>query len=221
VPTANIEGNTPTNPCSTNGVQNPTPDSIDSTGATVERKRNVPSISRQRSIDEWLQLVRRQELDVLWASFFYESNIAFKVVRHSTFIKAVTETAGTQVPNYHLPSYNALRMKMIVAKDLAVKAVVSERMRASISQYGVTICSDGWFDKNFRPLMNVMLVCPIGDVFWGSIDSTGANKNIVYITETITRYIEEVNPRCASVYRQCFRDDWGHDKVAREVPSRL
>ena len=61
----NVEGNTPTNPSGANGVQNSILDSIDSTGTMVERRRNTPSISWQRSIDESLQLARKQELDVL------------------------------------------------------------------------------------------------------------------------------------------------------------
>ena len=43
-------------PSTTNGPSTATPDSVDSTPVTVERRRNMPSVSRQRSMDEALQL---------------------------------------------------------------------------------------------------------------------------------------------------------------------
>jgi hypothetical protein len=46
-------------------------------------------------------------LDEKWAAFFYESNVAFNVVRHLAFVAAVkaTSTAGF---DYTLPSYHAM-----------------------------------------------------------------------------------------------------------------
>jgi hypothetical protein len=137
-------------PSTTNGTPNQNPDSVDSAPAVVERGRNRSSVPRQRSIDESMDQGRRQDLDRLWASFFYEANIAFNVVRHPAFIKAVTETAAAGF-NYKPPSYNALRTKMIGEKKIAVDKVVSNRTSASIDIYGATICSDGWFDTNSRP----------------------------------------------------------------------
>lgn len=159
----------------------------------MERGRNRSSVPRQRSIDESLDQGRRHDLDRLWASFFYEANIAFNVVRHPAFIKAVTETAAIGF-NYKPPSYNALRTKMIGEKKIAVDKMVSNRTSASIDIYGATICSDGWSDTNSRPLMNMMLVCPAGDVFLGSVDSTGHKKDIAYTTEMMQGYIQKVGP---------------------------
>jgi hypothetical protein len=42
--------------------------------------------------------------------------------------------------------------------------------------------------------MNVMLVCPAGDVFIGSIDMTGHKKTKEYITEELRIYIEAIGP---------------------------
>ena len=72
--------------------------------------------------------------------------------------------------------------------------------------------------------MNVMLVCPIGDILLGLVESTRANKNIAYTTETITRYIEQVGP--ANIVQVCtdnasIMTGAGHDKVAKKVPSYL
>jgi len=46
------------------------------------------------SMDEALQLAQRQKLNKMWASFFYEANIAFNIARHPTFINVVKEMAA-------------------------------------------------------------------------------------------------------------------------------
>ena len=189
-----------TNPIGTNETATPTRDSVDSTPCTVERMPPRPSISRQRSMDESLQLGQRHKLDTMWASFFYEANIAFNVARHPAFINAVKETAASGIP-YRPPAFNAVRTRMIDVKKEAVKKMVDQRTKNSIAQYGATICSDGWSDTNKRPLMNIMLVCPAGDVFLGSVDSTGSRKDIAYTTETMVKYIEQVG--AANIVQLC------------------
>ena len=42
--------------------------------------------------------------------------------------------------------------------------------------------------------MNVMLVCPVGNIFLGSIDTTGNKKNKVYIAGQIKEYVRQVGP---------------------------
>ncbi len=39
-----------------------------------------------------------------------------------------------------------------------------------------------------------MLVCPVGDVFLGSIDTTGNKKDKGYIVGKLKEYIEAVEP---------------------------
>ncbi len=177
------------NPLNVNETPAPTPDSVDSTATTIHKRMNLPSVSCQRNMDEALQLGLRQKLDKMWALFFYEANIAFNVLRHPAFVNAVKETATAGLV-YHPPSYNAMRTKMIDVKKVAVQSMVSEQTKQSISQYGATICSDGWSDTNTRPLLNVMLVCPAGDVFLASANSTGEKKDIQYTTDFMGKYIE-------------------------------
>jgi len=87
-----IEVEASMNPSGTNETTTLALDSMDSTPTTVERMRNRPSISCQISMDKVLQEVLCQKLDKIWASFFYEANIAFNVMRHYAFVNAVMET---------------------------------------------------------------------------------------------------------------------------------
>ena len=56
---------------------------------------------------------------------------------------------------------------------MEVEAEVKKATSFSIETYGVSLCSDGWDNVVLRPLMNIMLSCPIGDIFLGSVDSSG------------------------------------------------
>jgi hypothetical protein len=122
-----------------------------------------PRPLRQQQFSEAYHITKRKELDEKWAAFFYESNVAFNVARHPTFVAPVkaTSTAGF---DYTPPSYHAMRTKHIEPKVKQIKAEIEKASKQSIALYGATICSDGWDNVIHRPLMNVMLVCPTGDV---------------------------------------------------------
>jgi len=129
----------------------------------------------------------------MWASFFYEANIAFNIAHHPVFINAVKETVASGL-RYYPPSYNILHIKMIEPKKVEVSKMAIDCTKHAIKTYGATICFDRWTNTNSRSLLNMMLVCPIGDVFLGSIDTT-RKKDIAYMTKAIVQYIEEVGPK--------------------------
>jgi hypothetical protein len=101
--------------------------------------------------------------------------MAFNVATHLAFVAVVkaTSTAGF---DYTPPSYHAMQTKHIEPKVKQVKVEIEKAMKQSIALYGATICSDGWDNVIHRPLMNVMLVYPAGDIFIGSVDMTSHKK---------------------------------------------
>ena len=60
---------------------------------------------------------------------------------------------------------------------------------------GCTIVSDGWSNAQRRLLIDVMLVCPRGETFIKSIDSSGAIKSGAYIADALVNVIEELRPQ--------------------------
>ena len=117
--------------------------------------------------------------------------MAFNVARHLAFVAAVkaTSTAGF---DYSPPSYHAMQTKHIEPKVKQVKAEIEKATKQSIALYGTTICSDGCNNVIHRPMMNVMLVCLVGDVFIGSIDTTSHKKTKEYIAGELRTYIEAI-----------------------------
>ena len=57
-----------------------------------------------------------------------------------------------------------------------IEANVKKATKQSIEIYDATICTNKWDNIIYQPLINVILSCPVGDIFLGSIDMTGNKK---------------------------------------------
>jgi hypothetical protein len=145
-------------------------------------------------MSEAYHTAKRKELDEKWANFFYQANVAFNVVRHPSFIAAVQATSLARF-DYEPPTYHAMRMTLIEPTKKHVEAEVKKATKQSIEVYGATICTDGWDNVTRQPQMNVMLLCPAGDIFLGSIDTTRNKKTKAYIATELKKFIEDVGPR--------------------------
>jgi hypothetical protein len=120
--------------------------------------------------------------------------VAFNVVRHPLFVATVRATSQARF-DYDPPSYHAMRTTLIEPRRKQVEEEVKKATKQSIEIYGATICTDGWDNVIRRPLMNVMLSCPTGDIFLGSIDTIGNKKTKAYIATKLKKFIDAVGPR--------------------------
>ncbi len=80
----------------------------------------------------------------------------------------------------------------VKAIQVQLTKYVTKRMRHSIHKYGTTICYDGWDNIAWYPLLNVMFACPSGDVFIGSINIIGEQKDAYYICNVLVGYIKTI-----------------------------
>ena len=62
----------------------------------------------------------------------------------------------------------------------------------NILLFGCTIVSDGCYNVQRRPLTNIMIISPRGEMFFHAIDSTGSIKSRPYIADVISSIIDEV-----------------------------
>jgi hypothetical protein len=88
-----------------------------------------------------------------------------------------------------------MRTILIEPRRKHVEEEVKKATKQSIEIYSATICIDGWDNIIRRPLMNVMLSCPAGDIFLGSIDTTGNKKTKAYIATELKKFIDAIGPR--------------------------
>ncbi len=91
------------------------------------------------------------------------------------------------------PSYHGLCTYLLKQFKVDVSKQVTERTRNLIHKYGATICSYGRDNIAQHPrLLNIMIACPSGDVFIGSIDTIKGWKDAHYICNTLVGYIETI-----------------------------
>ena len=112
----------------------------------------------------------------------------------TSFIAAMQATSLAQF-DYEPPSYHAMRMTFIEPTKKHIEVEMKKATKQSIEVYSATICIDGWNNVIHLPLMNVMLACPIGDIFLVSINTTRNKKTKAYIAMELKKFIEDVGPR--------------------------
>jgi hypothetical protein len=148
----------------------------------------------QQQMNEAYHSAKRKGLDEKWATFFYQVNVPFNVVRHPSFIAALRATSLAQF-DYEPPSYHAMRTTFIKPTKKHVETELKKATKQSIEIYIATICMDGSDNVTRRLLMNVMLSCSVRDIFLGSIDMTGNKKTKAYIATELKKLIDNVGPR--------------------------
>jgi len=154
---------------------------------------SVPRMMRQAVIPESFQELERQELDKIWAKFFYEANVPFAVAHNPAFKEAVMKTTAFKKP-YVPPSYHDIRTRLLVQARTDLEAQLNHRVYESVRKFGGTLALDRWISVNSRPLCNAMLVSPVGELYLGSVDTTGNEKTVEYMASIMDRFIQQVGP---------------------------
>ena len=67
---------------------------------------------------------------------------------------------------------------------------MKEKLGNSIDS--VTLCCDGWDNVQNRPLLNMVQCGTKGDVFLGTIDTTGNHKDHTYVAMQILSFVQKV-----------------------------
>ena len=151
-----------------------------------------PQELRQLNIFEGFNASTKQHLANAWATAFYKANIPFNVVRHPAFVNTMCETVRHQMPAYKPPSYNAICTALLAAKKKNLNKEVKEKLGNSTDKFGVTLCCDGWDNVQNQPLLNMVQCGTKGDVFLGTIDTTGNHKDHAYVATQILSFVQKV-----------------------------
>jgi len=87
--------------------------------------------------------------------FFIGCNISFNTIKRPLF-HDMLKKIGHFIPSYVLPSYESLRTKRIDKS----KQRIEERVKPIMDSYTIsryTLVSDGWTDRQSRPLVNTLV----------------------------------------------------------------
>ena len=116
-----------------------------------QREPVLPDLdARQQTLKQAWNPLERKEVDNSIYDFFIGCNISFNTIRSHLFKDMIKKIAKFG-PTYDPPSYNTLRTKGVERS----KARIEERIkpiRDSWEVTGCTLVSDGWIDRQSRPL---------------------------------------------------------------------
>jgi hypothetical protein len=87
-------------------------------------------------------------------------------------------------PSYVLPSFESLRTKGVERRKHRIEEIVKP-IRDSWAISGCTLVSDGWTDRQSRPLVNTLACCPQGVIHLSTIDCMNKTKTVEYLFEIL------------------------------------
>jgi hypothetical protein len=130
------------------------------------------------------------KVDQLWGRAFYANGLSFHLAKDPHF-KAVVATIASFGESYPgLPSVDRLRTTILEReKQLCRDGLAS--FQESLQLTGATITSDG-SDVRRRPLLNLLVVSPKGEMFLKAVDTGGETKDVAYIAGQLIDCIREV-----------------------------
>lgn len=136
----------------------------------------------------------RAEVDSEIARAFYSGGIAFHLARNSHFIRSYTLAANSNIPSYVPPTYNALRTTLLQRERTHIERLL-EPIKATWNENGVSLVSDGWSDRQRRPLINFMPVTEGGPMFLKAVNCEGEYKDKFFIANLIKDAILRIGPQ--------------------------
>jgi len=134
----------------------------------------------------------RNTLDCEIARMFYSSGLPFHLAISPYYRSAFSNATNTSnLSGYVPPTYNKLRGPLLSKERSHVENLL-QPIRNSWNQKGVTIVSDGWSDRQRRPLINFMAITEWGLMFLKSVDGSGEIKDKEFIAKHMRDVIMEV-----------------------------
>ncbi len=131
------------------------------------------------------------KVDQLWGRGFYANGLSFRLAKDPHFKAAVATTTSFGESYPGPPSMDRLRTTILEReKQLCRDGLAS--FQESLQLTGATITSDGWSDVRRRPLLNLLVVSPKGEMFLKAVDMGGETKDAAYIVGQLIDCIREV-----------------------------
>jgi hypothetical protein len=164
-------------------------DVLDKVSST--ESKTSKSTSKQQSLPS--MFANKDAVDASVARAFYSAGIPFNVLNNSDFRQALSDVAKFG-PGYTPPSEFCVRTSLLQREVAKMKTHINSTVTNDLHVSGATIVSDGWNDVTNRPIINYILVCPKGEVFLDSTDTSGQEKTSQFIADEIERQLHLVGP---------------------------
>jgi hypothetical protein len=155
--------------------------------------RSSPSGSgsgSKRTIEDFLDITGREEVDAKVARFLYACGVPFNVLR-SPYWHSMVKAINKAPIGYKSPRYEKARTVLLDKEKAKVKRALT-RFTDGWADVGVSIVSDGWTNVRNQHLINILGVSSTGAVFLGAHDSSSVMASSQNIADILLKTIDEV-----------------------------
>ena len=157
--------------------------------------RSSPSGSgsgSKRTIEDFLDISGREEVDAKVARFLYACGVPFNVLR-SPYWHSMVKAINKAPIGYKSLGYEKARTVLLDKEKAKVKRALT-RFTDGWADVGVSIVSDGWTNVRNQHLINILGVSSTGAVFLGAHDSSSVMASSQNIADILLKTIDEVGP---------------------------
>ncbi|KAK9697669.1 hypothetical protein RND81_08G052600 [Saponaria officinalis] len=154
-------------------------------GSDLKRQKR-----KRGTLESCFNVVDRDEVDKECARMMYASALPFSLVKNPYFRRFVSRLSNSWVVGYVPPTYNRLRTTLFLQEKTHKK--------------DVTLCSDGWGDRQKRPLINVMAASRGNSMFLKSFDASGNTKDVEYVSSLFQEVLNQEGAENVSKYSHIF-----------------
>ncbi|XP_022894492.1 uncharacterized protein LOC111408894 isoform X2 [Olea europaea var. sylvestris] len=142
-------------------------------------------------LEKTFNMAQRDTADKEAARMFYASALSFNFAKSPYFRQFCRTLANSNVAGYTPPTYNRLRTTLLAQEKENINRKL-QPIRDSWRKKGVPIVSDGWLDKQRRPLINVMGASAGRAMFIKAIDASSNIKDGEYVAAMFTDAIKQI-----------------------------
>lgn len=146
---------------------------------------------KKGSLENSFNMQLRDTADKEAARMFYASALPFNLAISPYFRQYSRTLANGNLSGYTPPTYNRLRTTLLAQEKEHINRLL-QPIRDSWRKKGASIVSDGWSDRQRRPLINIMAASSGGAMFIKAIDASGNIKDADYIASTFDIAIKDV-----------------------------
>jgi hypothetical protein len=146
----------------------------------------------KRTIEDFLDITGREEVDAKVARFLYTCGVPFNVLR-SPYWHSMVKAINKAPIGYKSLVYEKARTVLLDKEKAKVKRALT-RFTDGWADVGVSIVSDGWTNVRNQHLINILGVSSTGAVFLGVHDSSSVMAFSQNIADILLKTIDEVGP---------------------------
>jgi hypothetical protein len=146
----------------------------------------------KRTIDDFLDITVREEVDAKVARFLYACGVPFNVLR-SPYWHSMVKAINKAPIGYKSPGYEKARTVLLDKEKARLKRAL-RRFTDGWADVGVSIVSDGWTNVRNQHLINILGVSTTGVVLLGAHDSSSVMASSQNIANILLKTIDEVGP---------------------------